>query len=208
MPDIERRFTPNAKATIETRADEDGTNHIVGYAAVYYDGTRDTEYELWDGAVERIMPGAFDEPLKNNDDVVALFNHDSNMLLGRRSADTLGLSSDKKGLPYDIVRGNTTVGNDVAEHVARGDLTGSSFAFRVTDERWIDDGDREIREVNGVELFDVGPVTYPAYKGTTTGVRGGDCHEARTSHKAWKDSQKPTNNPDLLLLDIEIESLR
>lgn len=140
---------------------------IEGYASVFYDGTPDTEYQLWDGAVERIMPGAFDRALKQ-DDPVALFNHDPSQLLGRKSAGTLRLSVDEKGLRYEIPPADTTVFRDVLEMQARGDLKGSSFGFWVkADQRRKEDG-VEIREITEVELLDVGPVTFPAYEGTNS----------------------------------------
>jgi len=183
---IERRFVPQNRAVVGLEArGEDGPPSIVGYAAVYYDGTRNTEYELWDGAVERILPGTFERAAKE-DDVRGLFNHDPNQVLGRTSAGTLALKNDEKGLAYDIQPGATTVGRDVTEHIRRKDVQGSSFSFRVTDSDWRKEDDVDIREIRGVVLYDVGPVTFPAYETTTTGVRtAGDMTEARKSHAEW-----------------------
>ena len=129
MKNLERRFfeTKNIRAH---DPNANGQRSISGTAAVYYDGTDRTEFKLWDGVVERIMPGAFDKVLANNDDARALFNHDPNLLLGRVSADTLTLRSSDAGLEYDISAGDTTVARDVLEHIDRGDLQGSSFALR------------------------------------------------------------------------------
>jgi uncharacterized protein len=175
---MERRTTAELPATIEQREGE--STRIRGYAAVFYDGTSATEYPLWSRAVERIMPGAFDKAMAR-DDVRALFNHDPNMLLGRSKAGTLKLVVDAKGLAYEIEPGDTSVARDVLAHLKRKDITGSSFAFVVTDENWDkkEDGKR-IREIRGVELYDVGPVTYPAYKGTTAAARSdSDIADAR-----------------------------
>lgn len=199
---MERRFAKGAVSVVEGRDDQ--PPKIVGLAAVYYDGTPDTEFSLWDGAVERIMPGAFDRAVSEGDDVLALFNHDPNQLLGRRSAGTLALKADKKrrsgdeddgkrGLRYKISLGDTTVARDVLEHIRRGDLQGSSFAFTVTDQAWNTEDEVDIREIRGVRLFDVSPVTYPAYAATTTGVRDAQhaatVDEASTSFRAWKDTE-------------------
>ncbi len=185
---IERRFTRQATAGVklEERGD-DGPLKIVGYGAVFYDGTERTEYELWNNVFERIMPGAFDEAIREND-VRGLFNHNPDNLLGRTGARTMVLSVDAVGLRYEIDSGQTRVAADVVEHIRRGDLTGSSFAFRVTDERWREEGDKEIREILRVELYDTGPVTYPAYDSTTTDLRSiedGD-NAARASYEAWR----------------------
>lgn len=187
-PKIERRYLPHSVAPValEERADENAQPTIGGYAAVFYDGTPETEFVLWDGAVERIMPTAFDRALEENDDVRGLFNHNPDNLLARTTSETLTLTTDKRGLRYAMTPGNTNVADDVVEHVKRGDLTGSSFAFEATDVDWRKEDDVEIREISGVRLYDVGPVTYPAYEGTTTGVRSGDSSEARRSHDAWQ----------------------
>ncbi len=187
-------------APVELRKDGDGQSTISGHASVFYDGTPGTEYQLWDNAVERIMPGTFDRALKEKDDVRALFNHDPSLVLGRTSANTMDLSIDKRGLRYDIRPGDTTIGNDVVEHIARGDVTGSSFFFRITDETWRMEDDLDIREIRGVELFDVGPVTFPAYTGADTGVRD----EARSSWKKWKDDHgQPTRMKDVAVSESE-----
>lgn len=193
---MERRFTnKQAGVKIETRA-EDGVSIISGYSAVFYrEGDADTEYELWDGMKERIMHGAFDEALAEGQDVMGLFNHDMSLILGRTSAGTMKLSVDKIGLRYDIEAADTTIANDVRTHIERGDINGSSFAFIPTDERWISSDEVEIREIHNVRLFDSGPVSLPAYKGTTTSVRSveEDAAEARASY----DKQKSESDESL-----------
>ena len=88
---------------VELREDENKKPAgITGYAAVFYDGTPNTEYELCDGLRERIMPGAFDRAMSEGHDVRGLFNHDANMLLGRTTSGTCRLSVDSRGLKYDI----------------------------------------------------------------------------------------------------------
>ena len=115
------------------------------------------------------MPGAFDSVLKSpSSDVVALFNHNISLLLGRESAGTLEIRSTKEGLAYRIEPGNTTVGADVLEHIRRRDVTGSSFSFKPLSESWTFDRARglDVISIDDVALFDVGPVTLAAYKAT------------------------------------------
>ena len=189
---MERRFTPG---TIELRdAAQDGdAPHIEGYAAVYYDGTERTEYELWPGLRERIMPGAFDRVLAEGQDVRGLFNHDPNNVLGRTSANTMDLRLDARGLPYDIAVPDTTVGRDLLTSIKRSDVTGSSFSFLVAPggQRFKDVGETTIREITEFDaVFDVGPVTFPAYTATTTGARGvGELDELRESLDAWRSAK-------------------
>ncbi len=115
------------------------------------------------------MPGAFDETLESGADVVALFNHDKNAILGRRSSNTLQLEVDRKGLRYSTSEASTAVYRDVQAWQERGELRGSSFGFRVTKQKYVRDGDKQVREIYGVVLLDVGPVTFPAYVATENG---------------------------------------
>lgn len=162
-----------AEIRMETRRVGDKPVHnLVGYAAVFYDGTPETEFQLYDDMVERIMPGAFDKVLAAKEDVRGLFNHDESQLLGRTAAGTMSLKSDDRGLLYNIRLGKTTVAKDVAAHVKRGDVDGSSFAFRVRGQEFKTADGVDIREITEVgPLFDVGPVTFPAYTATVAGYR-------------------------------------
>lgn len=184
---MERRFTAIEGAPV--RAEGEGEERkIAGLAAVYYDGTEATEYELWDGARERIMPGAFDRAIAE-DDVRGLFNHNPDYLLAR-TPKTLTLTSIDAGLQYAMQPADTQMARDVMVNLDAGNLTGSSFAFEITDEAWRKEDDVEIREILGTRLYDVGPVTYPAYEATTAGLRSEDGgEEARRSHDRWRASQ-------------------
>lgn len=181
----ERRFTNlnTARVALEQRADEGPK--ITGYAAVFYDGTDATQYMLWDDMAERIMPTAFDRAVKE-DDVRGLFNHDPNMLLGRTTAGTMRLSVDSKGLRYEIDPPDTAVGRDTATAIKRGDLSGSSFAFVPTETLIREQDGITIREILAVELFDVGPVTFPAYESTSAGLRSEGMDDLRREVEAWR----------------------
>lgn len=168
MSDHERLPRRDAQLRIETR--EDGPQRLVGYAAVFYDGRPETEYRLWDDVVERIAPGAFARALREQQDVRALFNHDASELLGR-TPETLSLVEDERGLRYEITLPPTQRARDLATLVERGDLTGSSFAFVVRkQEAEVVDG-VTIHTILDVDLYDVGPVTFPAYEATTVARR-------------------------------------
>jgi HK97 family phage prohead protease len=170
-----RRMT-SQPVQIEER--EDGGKRLTGYAAVFYRaGDPGTEFQLWDNFRERVAPGAFDRAMKEKHDVRAAFNHDSDHVLGRTTSGTLRLSTDKIGLKYQVDLPDTQIGRDVAELVSRGDVTGSSFAFEILSEKRTKDGDTEIRSIEDVRLFDVGPVTYPAYEATTVALRSDESLE-------------------------------
>jgi HK97 family phage prohead protease len=147
---------------------EDGAfPKIRGYAAVF----NQLSQPLGWGIRERIKPGAFKETIANGADVRALFNHDPSQILGRNKAGTLRLEEDNIGLRYVIDPPNTTLGRDVIESIRRGDVTQSSFGFRSKDEEYKKENGEFVRELVAVDLFDVSPVTYPAYTGTSVSVR-------------------------------------
>ena len=178
--DISFAEAPEAELMIETRAS--GQTAIVGYAAVYNRLSLDLG-----GFREMILPGAFDKVLarqRGKQDVIAVFNHDPNILLGRTSSGTLEVSSDDKGLKYSVTPPAERA--DIISLILRKDLRGSSFAFTVSkdSESFSSDANgavRSIREVSG--LYDVGPVVNPAYSSSTTGV-------SMRSYEAWKLQQE------------------
>lgn len=175
MDTIERRFLP--LAMIETRMEEGGAeeNTLAGYGAVFHrDGDKGTEFEIFDGYIERFAPGAFDESLKL-DDVRCLKNHNRDLVLGRSGAGTLTLSVDTKGLFYRCTLPATSYAADLKESVRRKDVTGSSIGF-VTQAATILELENGvvIRQIDKAKLYDVGPVTYPAYEGTAVALRSAD----------------------------------
>lgn len=164
--DIERRTTVS-DATVEYRDMGNGEKKpvIAGYAAVFNSESRNLG-----GFVETIHPNAFDEVLAEGPDVIGVFNHDRNLLLGRTGNGTMKLTKDPYGLRYEIMPNeNTSIGRDVIEWVRDRTVVGSSFAFAIRREggdSWSTDGQRGIRkrEVRAIGLLeDVGPVVRPAY---------------------------------------------
>lgn len=188
----DRRITQQGRCAIETRAD--GSKMLTGYGAVFYRADEPgTEYQLWSDLYERVSRSAFDVALKRKDDARGLFNHDANHILGRTASGTMRLSVDDVGLRYEIDLPNTPQAQAVAEAVARGDVSGSSFSFRVEKQTFERDAKRnaEIRTIEQVELFDVGPVTFPAYQATTSAMRAdGDGDDARQARDDWRRTQE------------------
>lgn len=206
---MERRFLATKIANVRADNRDDGTPIIAGYGAVFYDGTEATEYKLYDDMVERIMPGAFDRAIAEKHDVRGLFNHDPNQILGRTKSGTMKLSIDATGLAYEIEPGETNVSKDVQVHLSRGDVSGSSFSFVPSDAQWIEQTKEGktvfIREIRSVDLYDVGPVTFPAYQTTTAGVRSIDeVREARESLNKFREDQ--SNELDVYLMQHAAKS--
>lgn len=155
------------KAIIEKRefrmesAEYEGQT-IRGYAAVY-----NSDSEWMGGFYEQIAKGAFDEVMDN--DTRAYFNHDENLLLGRVSSGTLRLSSDERGLYYEVDLPNTSYAKDLVELMKRGDVNQSSFAFLIDRDRWEERDGKTYRIIEKVSrLLDVSPVAQPAYPDATS----------------------------------------
>lgn len=166
--------TWSVRTRFETRADE-GVGLIVGLAAVFNKPT-----EIWPGLIEEVDPHAFDDAI-SQDDVRALFNHDPNLVLGRSTSGTLRLSTDQIGLRYEIdVDLNNPQVHSVYRMIDRRDVTQSSFGFDYEGgaEEWIwpaDDTQPIIHKINKVgHLWDVSPVTFPAFPDTDADARTRD----------------------------------
>lgn len=168
---IERRDLP-LPLMVETR--ENGSPVIRGMAARY----RTRSVDLG-GFTEEILPGAFDEVMAaEGRNVVCLYNHDSNYVLGTERGKTLRLSAVTDGLAYECDPPATR--QDCVELIKRTDVFGSSFAFSLArdGDEWTTDADgkhlRYIRRIDG--LYDVGPVLSPAYGDTSVAVRSLEKH--------------------------------
>ena len=160
-----------ADESTEPGEGKEASRTVEGYAALF-----DTTASIGGWFDERIEPGAFKEALKRSD-IRALFNHDPNYILARTESGTLEVKEDKKGLFYRFEAPNTNFGNDFLEMLRRGDISQSSFAFTVKKQRWEEerisqDEMKYTRVIEEVEqVYDVAPVTYPAYAETTVSAR-------------------------------------
>ena len=147
---------------------------IVGYAAVF-----DSISEELFGFREKVAPGAFKKSLKGSD-ARALFNHDVNYVLGRESSGTLRLKEDAKGLWMEVTPPDTQIIRDlVLAPIERRDITQQSFGFTVRRDAWenmgTDSNELPLRTIVEVgRIFDVSPVTFPAYPDTQVALRSLD----------------------------------
>jgi HK97 family phage prohead protease len=179
---IPNRETRVLSGQVELRADSENEKPKVrGYAAVF-----DKESENLGGFREVIAPGAFDSVLQ--DDVRALLNHDPNFILARSKGGegTLKISTDERGLYYEFDAPDTQAGRDLTESLRRGDIDQSSFSFTVEKDEWQQPNEEEGRSLmkrtitKVARLFDVSPVTYPAYPDATVALRS--LQEFRAEH--------------------------
>ena len=172
---MERRFVASE---VRVADGEDGLPHIRGYGAVFGEWSE----PIFD-FTEIIEPGAFTKTLKKAD-VRSLWNHDPNYILGRNKAKTLKLVQDERGLAYDATPPDAQWARDLLVSIKRGDVTQSSFGFRVIKDEWTQpekSGGKVTRRLIELELFDVGPVTFPAYPQTSA--------EARARAEALRQAQ-------------------
>lgn len=152
-------------AQMELRAAEGERPVLVGYAAVFNQWSEDLG-----GFRERIAPGAFKRSLAG--DVRALWNHDPSYVLGRTLNGTLALEEDARGLRVEITPPAGGIYDGFLDNVRRGDVNQMSFAFSVVKDAWeVDERGNKIRSLQDVRLYEVSPVTFPAYPTTEVGTR-------------------------------------
>jgi Escherichia/Staphylococcus phage prohead protease len=146
-PDLEHR------SGLEIRTEG---SRIVGRCIVFDCRSRDLG-----GFVEVVKPAAVDVSAN----IVALLNHDTSHVLGRTPV-TLQLTKDACGVAFTLDPAPTQAGRDALALVARGDITGASFGFRTTEDKWHQDGEVLVRELLGIELAEISLTAFPAYAQT------------------------------------------
>jgi len=198
MPEEKKELRILKTAELRVTRNGDELPKIEGYAAVFDKNSEDM------GFIERIAPGAFKNSLKTSD-VRALFNHDSNIILGRSTAGTLELKEDKKGLFMSVTPPDTQLVRDmVLSPIERGDITQQSFGFTVQSDDWdYRDNEPSIRTITEIkELFDVSPVTFPAYPDTAVALRSLDKIKSDGSTAAEATATRAKDESINLEIDI------
>jgi HK97 family phage prohead protease len=151
---------------LEIRAEEGQPKKIIGYAAVF-----ETLSEPMFGFREKIQAGAFAESI-GADDIRALWNHDENYVLGRNRAGTLKLEEDELGLKIEITPPDAQWARDLLVSIERRDVSQMSFRFETLKDMWDEEDPQNIvRTLVKARLWDVSPVTFPAYTSTSANVR-------------------------------------
>jgi HK97 family phage prohead protease len=159
---------------LKTRAEGDTDKFIEGYFIVY-----NRETELWPGYFEQVAPEALNNTLGN--DIRALINHDTTLVLGRNKANTLDLKSDGHGLFGSVkINPNDIDAMNLYERVSRGDVDQCSFGFNIGNEEddFRDDG--TIHTIlKEIDLWEVSVVTFPAYEEAGVQARKKDFEQQR-----------------------------
>lgn len=178
------RLTRSLETELKTRAEQEGEMIIEGYFAVFNKQT-----ELWKGAYEEIDPEAFNNTLGN--DIRALLNHDTGLVLGRNKSGTLNLKVDSYGLWGSIkINEKDTDAINLYERVKRGDVDQCSFGFNILSEEtdWRDDGTVKWK-IKEVDLHEVSVCTFPAYEDTGVQAR----HKEVEQYKSKQFEQRKAN---------------
>ena len=168
MKQERRTFT----GTVHTREDGEGMPKEIGGIAAVINSATDLGY-----FEEVILPGAFDNALSKDYDIRCLFNHEAELILGRTKANTCKVFVNGDGnLEYTWVPDyENPTHMSVVRSIMRGDITQSSFAFTIKEQMWSESekygsmGKRTIKVIE--DLYDVSPVTYPAYSDTEADAR-------------------------------------
>lgn len=195
---LERR---TLKIELRQATDDGGKPLMRGYAAVFNSLSEDLG-----GFREQIMPGAFKDALGNSD-ARALWNHNPDYPLGRQSAGTLRMSEDKTGLAIEIDPPDTQYARDLAVCMERGDIKEMSFAFTVPagGAVWDEQNGEYVRSILRFEkIYDVSPVTYPAYPDTEIGFRS--AQDILLDYKPVPPAGEKRSDVEILRLHLELKN--
>lgn len=177
-------------STLDLRKDEnEPDNKISGYFSVF-----NSEYRMFDGVSEKIDVNAFDESLANDDGSIrCLWNHDDSIVLGRTGSGTLRLHVDEHGLfgEVDVNPDDSDAMNALAR-IKRGDVDQCSIGFEILAEDFEERDENDVLfTIRKVKLWEVSPVTFPAYKETSISARKADLQEIKKNElRLWRAQQR------------------
>jgi HK97 family phage prohead protease len=158
-------------ASFEMRADDNGDGFTLeGYGAVFDTATR---IDSWEGRFDEVIaPGAFRKTISERTPVLQ-FDHGHDVATGSVPIGAIEeLREDERGLFVRARLHDNARVEPIRQAIASGAIDGMSFRFRVTREEWDESGDDvAVRTIREVDLFELGPVVFPAYEATTVGVR-------------------------------------
>lgn len=193
---MERRIVD---AQMEVQAEGEKPRRLVGYASVF----DQLSVVIW-GFREKVAKGAFAGTV--GDDIRALWNHDTAYVLGRTTAGTLTLGEDDHGLWVEITPPDTPLAQSFLASVERGDVSQMSIGFNVLEDTWDEDDEGQmIRTVTKIKLYEVSPVTFPAYPQTEIGLRSDAERAAIFGDNPVRPGMAATNNESDRRAPVEIE---
>jgi HK97 family phage prohead protease len=195
----EKRFIEVEDIEIRSTHVEGGTEQkfVSGIGIVY-----NREVEIWPGYMEKIRNGALRTSVDSGKEIKSFFNHNpSSVLSTTRSNPPLVIEDTDKGLRFESPIPPTTYGNDLEVNLQRKNVRGASFSFEVKE-----NGDILTRDENGIyhreiidaELYEVGPVTNPAYPSTNVGLRSQEEAFAEAEERCKQENIPPVVADDTI----------
>jgi len=156
-------------ASFEMRATGDDGFTLEGYGAVFGEATR---IDSWEGRFDEVIAkGAFTKSITERSPVLQ-FDHGHDAATGSVPIGAIEeIREDDKGLFVRARLHDNARVEPIRQAIESGAIDGMSFRFRVTREEWDESDDIPTRTIREVELFELGPVVFPAYAATTVGVR-------------------------------------
>lgn len=161
---------------------------LEGYAAVF---DSPTEIDSWEGTFTEVLArGAFKRTLNARTPVLQ-FDHGHDARTGSVPIGAFtDLSEDEVGLRVQARLFDNPVVEPIRQAIEGGAISGMSFRFRVVRDQWTNADGKKLdgedlldalwsstdpaeltRTIKEVELFEAGPVVFPAYEATSVGVR-------------------------------------
>ena len=178
----EVRYTTGSELRVVEDTEKPETKTIRGYVLKF----NERSLLLFDEWYEKVCKGAFSRSLETNT-IKALWNHNTDVVLGSTKSRTLSLKEDDVGLFFEVDLPNTTMGKDLYESIKRGDVDGVSFGFYVREngDRWeyLKDEDVYERTLLDIDLVEISPTAFPAYPSSEAGARSLESRNLKTKEE-------------------------
>lgn len=193
MTDYPKDNLIRMSTNVETSESEDGRRTLVGVPIVFNEWT---EINGWEGRFkERIAPGALTKTLsERGDKVKVLYNHGYDPQIGEKPLGKPSVMQVRDdGLYVEVPLADTSYNKDLEALIDAGALDGMSFRFGIVSDEWDNleakAGSLPERTITELRLFELGPVTFPAYEATTLGVRSRSEYESYRARRQYLDQQ-------------------
>lgn len=168
MDKKEIRYLPISQMQIRKNENDETKLSVVGYVVKFNERSQ----LLYDEFYEKVARGAFSKSLEDNT-IKALWDHNTNLVLGSTRSKTLRLKEDDTGLYFELDLPNNEIGKNAYESITRGDVDGVSFGFFVRDDGWEYKKDEDVyeRTLLDIDLREISPTPFPAYENSEVNKR-------------------------------------